>query len=87
MECLREGGSETSSIGDTTSSNNHDRLACQGRLVVLAGIKAGGNEHGERGVTCVPATFTTLSADDINTNFKCLLDMLRGRISASIGRP
>lgn len=63
-------------IVDTTSGNDLYRLASHGACVTSRQLGDGRDEHGRWGVTRMTTTLATLSADEIDTKVKTLLDML-----------
>lgn len=64
---LRESGGQTTAVCNTTSRDDHDWLARQRALGVLAEVDAGGDKDGEWGVASVATALTTLCTDDIHT--------------------
>jgi hypothetical protein len=64
------------SVEDTTGSNDLDGQTSHRALVALDERNDGWDEDGSWVVTSVATTFTSLSADDINTELEAFLDVL-----------
>lgn len=64
---IREGGGETTPVGDATGGDDNHGLAGERALRVLAKVNHCGDEDGEWGFAGVAATFSALRADDVNT--------------------
>lgn len=71
-----KGSSERLAVEQTTSSNNLDRLTGHGALPALDQLGNSRDKNGGGDVTGVTTAFTTLSANDIGTGIKGLVDML-----------
>lgn len=71
----KSGGNRVT-VEQTTCSDDLHGLTGQGALLALAQLGNSRDENGSRNITSVTTTFTALSADDINTNIKGLLNVL-----------
>ena len=79
-DALREGSSEAAAVCNTARSNDHDWLAGQRALGVLADVDTRGDQHSEWRVTGVSTSLSTLCADDVNA---CAMQLVKDRISCS----
>jgi hypothetical protein len=70
-------GGEATSVGDASRSDDDDGFSGQRTFGILAKIDNCRNKDGERRVTGVPATFTTLCANDVDT-YRGALCSVRG---------
>lgn len=72
---ISKSSSKSTTIVDSTSSDNMDGTTGKRTLMPLDGIDAGGNEERESNVAGVSSAFTTLCADDIDTDCESTSDV------------
>jgi hypothetical protein len=69
-------GSKSTTIVDSTGTDNVDGLTVELGFLVLADVNTGRDEDGSRDVASVSSTLTGLGTDDVAASVDCLLDVL-----------
>lgn len=71
-----EGSGQQLAVVNTTSGDDLDGAAGQGRLVLVADLDDGGDQDGGGDITGVATALTALGADDVDADVDALLDVL-----------